>query len=178
MVVAAPALPAPKIELEVRVIARYTHHSGDRGGSQGRAPQVGVQDHTGGVDHPAERASFFLGQGRFHLARVPSGIRKRVLVPVLRGAVPRVGDRLAQSLDRARATEAGLERTNGLSSEEPLERGDVAARVGHRGTPGGPTWVVSGWEPRESGGGDRSTAASPLPNGMRLMFATPVTTSW
>jgi hypothetical protein len=53
--VARPAGAARQIVLEVGGAAPDLDHRGDRRLGQRRAPQVGVDDHAGGVDHPTER---------------------------------------------------------------------------------------------------------------------------
>jgi hypothetical protein len=49
LAVAARALR--DVVLEVRVALRHARDGLDRGGGKRRAPEIGVDDHAGGVDH-------------------------------------------------------------------------------------------------------------------------------
>ena len=55
VVVARAALPRAEVPLEVGVTLGRPGHRVARCGGQRRAPEVGVDDHAGGVEHPAQR---------------------------------------------------------------------------------------------------------------------------
>ena len=54
MIVTGPTRSGVEVVLEVAVVAGHLDHSLERGRRQGGAPQVGVHDDTGGVEHASQ----------------------------------------------------------------------------------------------------------------------------
>jgi hypothetical protein len=118
---AGAALASRHVELEVRVAAGNPRRSLEIVGAQGRPPEVGVQEHTGGIDHGLQQRRLQVG-----------------------AALPRVGDdgvdddgatlrqQLARVLDgaaRARNLHSVWERDDAHCGDDAVDARELAPLV-------------------------------------------------
>ena len=66
MYVALPAHAGGQIEFEIGIYIRRGANVIERSGSQRRSPQIGVQDHAGGVNHWQQGVAQRLAELTFH----------------------------------------------------------------------------------------------------------------
>ncbi len=124
MQIAAAARAAVEVVLERRVAARDCDDAIDRGGRERRAPEVGVDDDAGRVDHAlqrgAERAVEPHRGRRFDLPRGGALVRDR-RAAAGDGAAQR-GRGFAQCVQRRVGAEARFERPHGCPLAQRVDR--------------------------------------------------------
>lgn len=101
------------------------------GGPQGGAPQVGVDDDPGGVDHPSERGPAGTGEGlgRLRLQRSLIKLQGQAFHGQGQEAFPIICQKPANDLRRVGTGQRGQKGREAGGAQQLIHRGDLAQQA-------------------------------------------------